>query len=76
MTKLETVEYLLGMTGEKVERVAAKISDERLLSDWNHKDQMDNKGLRLIKVSDEFQTESYIPLRDFTIDAMRFFLNQ
>lgn len=74
MTKLEAIQFLQGRTDEIIERLAAKWDDEMVLRCWNHNDQMDNKGLRLIKVGDEFQTESYAPLCIFTKDAMNYFL--
>jgi hypothetical protein len=75
MTKVEAIQFLQGQSNDIIEQIANKISDEMLLNSWNHNDQMDNKGLRLIKVGNEFLIESYVPLCVFTKDAMEYFLN-
>ena len=77
MTKLEAIQFLQGRTDETgvFEKIANKMSDEAILKAWNHQDQINNKGLRLIKIGDEFQTESYAPISIFTKDAMEYFLN-
>jgi hypothetical protein len=65
MTKLETIQILLGQNDEIVDMLAQTWSDEKVLKNWNYRDQTDNKGLRLIQKGNEFEIEFYVPLNDF-----------
>lgn len=75
MTKLEAIEYLLEVSDEVTKKFANKWSDEEVLDKWNYKDNYHKKGLRLIKIGDEFQIEYHYPLYFFTKDALEYFSN-
>jgi hypothetical protein len=75
MTKLETINHILANQDPEMMAIVADSmlktwSDDKLLHAWNHADQMDNKGIKLVKSDNgEFEIEFYAPLCDFFKDA-------
>jgi hypothetical protein len=73
MTKLETIQHLLrGEESDKIQimtPIMLKYDDFKLLRVWNHHDQINNHGLKLVKVGNEFEIEFYAPICDFFREA-------
>jgi hypothetical protein len=73
MTKLEAIQHLLrGEDADKTEIMIPAMlnyTDEKLLRVWNHHDQINKHGLRLVKVDTGFEIEFYAPIQDFFREA-------
>jgi hypothetical protein len=66
MTKLEAIQHLTGQNNEIIVKFAQTWEDSKVVRLWNHLDQMDAKGLKIVNTSEgEFEIEFYAPLCDF-----------
>jgi hypothetical protein len=80
MTKLETIRHLIAKNDPEIMEIVIKSimetwSDEKLLNAWNHEDQINLKGIRLVMIGNEFVCEFYVPLSDFFREAWMNTLN-